>query len=177
MSSKLIGGVFENEYDAISAIEELQRSGYDINDISVFTRSDNVLKHLENSTGANRLDDPAKTGKSENIDKAAVTGTGGGALLGTVTSLGLLAIPGIGPVAASGPLATALTGAWVGAGGGGIIGALVGAGMPDEKAKDFEEYMKHGYILVLVKADHEKKSIVYHVFSSHHSKNSHEFQR
>ncbi|SFE87360.1 hypothetical protein [Alteribacillus iranensis] len=177
MSTKMIGGVFEEQHDAVLAIKGLKEAGYTTNDISIFTRNDNVLAELEQKTGTVRLDDGAKTGKSENIDKFAVSGVGGGGLLGAIAGLGLLAVPGIGPVVGGGPLAAALSGAGIGAGGGGIIGALTGAGIPDEKAKDFEGYMKEGYILVLVEADEKRERTVYDIFSSHHDVEAREFKR
>ena len=90
----------------------------------------------------------------------ATTGGVLGALGGLLVGLGALAIPGIGPVLAAGPLVAALgpivggtaTGTVIGAGAGAVAGALVGLGIPEDEARVYEQRFQEGGILVTVKA-------------------------
>ena len=86
----------------------------------------------------------------------AATGALAGGLLGGAAGwligIGALAIPGVGPIIAAGPLAAALGGAALGAAGGGLIGALTGAGVPEEEAKWYDERVRSGSILLTVRA-------------------------
>lgn len=70
-----------------------------------------------------------------------------------LAGLGALAIPGIGPIIAAGPIAATLTGAAVGAGAGGLVGGLIGLGIPEEQAEEYGGYVNEGHILVMVDAD------------------------
>jgi Heat induced stress protein YflT len=138
-------GVFDSEQEAIAAIDELLKRGYSKNEISV------IGKHVDHVTG--------ETGAA--VEESAATGAIAGGALGGVTGLlagaGALAIPGIGPLIAAGPIATSIVGAVTGAGLGGLTGALVGMGIPDDEAEYYENSIKEGKILVLVEkrpADH-----------------------
>ncbi|SFE87379.1 general stress protein [Alteribacillus iranensis] len=173
MQKKIIGGVFQDQQDAINAIEALKMDGYATEDITVFSKNKNDLDALENKTGASTTDDSTSKGKGASIGKGAGIGAGSGGVLGALVGLGLLAIPGIGQIAAAGPLAAGLGGAGIGAGGGGIVGALVGAGIPEEHAKDYEAYLKKNHIVVLVEADIDQESKVYDTFNTHRTENSH----
>jgi hypothetical protein len=99
--------------------------------------------------------------KSTKAPEGAVTGAGaGGALggtLGWLAGVGLLAIPGLGPFIAAGPILAALSGAAVGAAVGGIAGSLVGMGIPEYEAKRYEGKVKDGNILISVHADSGEK--------------------
>ncbi|WP_347549092.1 low temperature-induced protein [Pseudalkalibacillus hwajinpoensis] len=173
MNNKIIGGVFSNVGSAEQAITELQRHGYGSNDISVFAKDKskvNVLEEeMETSVTSN------KGGRGKNAGKGAGLGalSGGalGGIGGLIAGLGLLAIPGIGQLAAAGPIAAALTGAGVGAGGGGIVGALVGAGMPERDAKQYENHLKDGKIIVIVEASDKVQDKVYRIFLSNKTEN------
>ncbi|MFB4165123.1 general stress protein [Alteribacillus sp. JSM 102045] len=173
MHKKIVGGVFKDQVDAVNAIEGLKAEGYKTEDISVFSKNQNDLDAVENKTGTTSVDDSTKTGKSKSIGKGAGLGAGSGGVLGAVVGLSLLAIPGIGPIAGAGPIASALAGAGVGAGGGGLVGAFVGAGIPEEHAKNYENYLKNNHILVLVEADEEHQNNIYDTFSSHRTQNTH----
>jgi hypothetical protein len=91
------------------------------------------------------------------VATGAATGAGTGAVLGGIAGLlvgaGALAIPGIGPIVAAGPLAAALTGAGLGAAAGGLIGALAGWGIPEEEAGLYAEGVRRGGTLVGVTAE------------------------
>jgi hypothetical protein len=89
--------------------------------------------------------------------EGAATGAGaGGALggtLGWLVGIGSLAIPGLGPFIAAGPILAALSGAAVGAAVGGLTGALIGMGVPEYEAKQYEGWLRGGHILMAVHAD------------------------
>jgi hypothetical protein len=85
-----------------------------------------------------------------------VGGTAGG-VLGWLAGIGTLAIPGIGPFLAAGPLMAALAGIAIGGTTGGLIGALVGMGIPEFEAKRYDGKLREGNILVSVHADDAKQ--------------------
>ena len=91
------------------------------------------------------------------ISEGATTGAGTGALLGGglewLAGIGALAIPGLGPFIAAGPIMAALAGAGVGGAVGGLTGALVGMGIPEYEAKRYEGRVKDGGILLSVHSD------------------------
>jgi hypothetical protein len=99
----------------------------------------------------------------------AGAGTGGviGGTLGWLAGIGALAIPGIGPLIAAGPIVAALSGAAVGAAAGGITGALVGMGIPELEAKRYEGKVKAGNLLISVHTDNSDEiKIAKDIFSS-----------
>jgi len=136
-------GVFDDRDDAQDAINALRDAGFDPSQISVLARDRGTATTLAEDTGTE-----AGTG--------AATGALAGGLLGGVAGwlvgIGALAIPGVGPIIAAGPLAAALGGAAIGAAGGGIIGALTGAGVPEDEARFYDEEFKRGGIVVSVTA-------------------------
>jgi hypothetical protein len=85
----------------------------------------------------------------------AGAGTGGviGGALGWIAGIGALAIPGVGPFIAAGPIMAALSGAAIGATVGGVAGGLIGLGIPELEAKRYEGKIKSGNILISVHAD------------------------
>ena len=95
--------------------------------------------------------------KSTKAPEGAAAGAGTGALLGGalgwLTGIGALAIPGLGPFIAAGPIMAALAGAGVGGAVGGLTGALVGLGIPEYEAKRYEGRVKQGGILLSVHCD------------------------
>ncbi|MDP8923461.1 MAG: general stress protein, partial [Chloroflexota bacterium] len=135
--------VFHDRDDAQDAINALRDTGFAPDDISVLARDRDQAGALAKETGTE-----AGTG--------AATGALAGGLLGGVAGwlvgIGALAIPGIGPIIAAGPIAAALGGAALGAAGGGIIGALTGAGVPEEEARWYDEQFRGGGILITVNA-------------------------
>src|SRR5438045_800701 len=142
-ASKTVVGVFDNMDDAQSVVRELENAGFSREDIS-------VVAHQENSGQAATPtgETPAATGEmpvasgetpaTSDTTAHVATDAGVGAALGGIGGLLLsfagLAIPGVGPVLAVGPIVAALSGAGIGAVAGGIIGALTEAGIPEEEA-------------------------------------------
>src|SRR5205085_8899968 len=95
--------------------------------------------------------------KGTKAPEGAATGAGAGAAiggtLGLLAGIGALAIPGLGPFIAAGPIMGALAGAGTGGVVGGLIGALIGMGIPEYEAKRYEGMIKEGKILLSVHAD------------------------
>lgn len=95
-----------------------------------------------------------------------------GGLGGLLTGLGILAVSGMGPIVAAGPIAAAIGGAGIGGGAGSLIGAFIGLGIPEEHAKKYEEYIYDGNILILVDAKLDDKLEIYKIFDKHNAYNS-----
>jgi uncharacterized membrane protein len=135
-------GVYETEQEAIIAIEELVKQGYDKQDICV------IGKDLKN---VNYIADETGTVAEETAATGALAGGTLGGLTGLLVGVGALAIPGVGPIIAAGPIASSLIGAVAGAGLGGLTGALIAIGIPDDEAEHYGKSVKEGKILVLTK--------------------------
>jgi hypothetical protein len=107
--------------------------------------------------------------KNTKAPEGAATGAGAGGLLGGglgwLVGIGSLAIPGLGPFIAAGPILAALSGAAVGAAVGGLTGALVGMGVPEYEAKQYEGKIKGGNILISVHTDDSnQRALVKEIF-------------
>jgi hypothetical protein len=147
--AKTVVGVFDTEEAAKQAVEALVRAGISRSDISLVA-ADARGEYARRAPGE----------EGDDRGDRATTGAAGGAVLGGVLGLlaGMttLAIPGIGPIIAAGPIAAALTGtalgAGVGAATGGLIGYLTGAGVPEEEAGYYAEAVHRGGTLVTVHA-------------------------
>ncbi len=133
-----------NEDHAIRIVEQLQAAGFSANDISVL---------FPDKTGTKDFAHEHHTKAPEAA--AAGAGTGGilGGALGWLVGIGALAIPGLGPFIAAGPIMAALSGAAAGAALGGIAGALIGLGIPEYEAKRYEGKIKEGHVLISVHTD------------------------
>ncbi|TJV40399.1 MAG: hypothetical protein E5Y02_22195 [Mesorhizobium sp.] len=144
---KTVTGLFDNYDDAADAVRELEATG---------------VPHANISIVANNSDDWYDADRSEAAEDAGA-GAGIGAVIGgaggLLTGLGVMAIPGIGPVVAAGWLAATATGVVAGAvaGGavGGIVGGLTGAGVPERDAHVYAEGVRRGGTLVTAKVDDE----------------------
>lgn len=153
-------GVFSQRHDAEAALTELRDSGFSMDQISIIAKDASSTDRISGSTtsvpGANqegnKADKGAKTG--------AVTGGALGGLGGLLVGLGALAIPGIGPVllggAAATALATAISGGAIGAAAGGLAGGLVGLGIPEDRAKVYNERFQRGDYLVMVDGNEDE---------------------
>lgn len=163
MENKKVIGVFSTEEEAVSAINSLRDKGYDSDDISVIARAKEDRRHIEDETG---------TKAGEGAAAGAATGGVLGGVSGLLAGLGALAIPGIGPIVAAGPIAATLGGAAVGAGAGGLVGALVGMGISEDEAEEYQNHVESGKILVLVDADADRRDHVYDTFRTNNTLNS-----
>jgi len=138
---KHLVGVYETEHEVIQAVEDLKRQGYASEDISVIGKNKDDVNEINDATG---------TTTEKSAMAGAATGGALGGVLGLLAGVGALAIPGIGPFVAAGPIAATLTGAAAGAGVGGLAGALIGLGIPEEEAERYEDLVKEGKFLVVV---------------------------
>jgi hypothetical protein len=137
-------GIFSNKASAEAAVDRLTATGFSAQDISVLM-SDKEVSHEFAAEKNTKAPEGATTG-------AGVGGTVGGAL-GLLAGIGALAIPGVGPLIAAGPIMAALAGMGVGGALGGLVGALVGMGIPEYEAKRYEGRVKEGGILLSVHCD------------------------
>ncbi len=164
MSKPAVFGIVQDETQAQAAISALEQAGFALPDISVLSsRCDHTLVD-DKSTTLSYPVPPDINGKTREVGttnatkapEGATTGgvTGGvvGGVAGWLVGLGALAIPGVGPFIAAGPILAALSGAAIGAAAGGIAGALIGYGIPEYEAKLFAGRLEAGHILIGVHA-------------------------
>lgn len=137
-------GVFNSREDAETAISELRNNGFKTEEISIVSKDSK--QDNEPRTYDDDISDGALTG--------GTLGGIGGLLLGAgvVASVGALAIPGIGPIIASGPIAAAIGGAVAG----GIAGGLIDWGIPAEASERYEKSVAQGGILAVIRTDASK---------------------
>jgi hypothetical protein len=147
MSGKKIGvfGIYSTRAGVESAAESLVAAGFPSSDISVL---------LPESLGGPKEMGMEKATKAPEGTAAGVT-TGGiiGGTLGVLAGIGALAIPGLGPFIAAGPIMAGLAGLGVGGAVGGFAGALIGMGIPEFEAKRYEGRLQKGGILLSVHCD------------------------
>ena len=143
MKNLVIYGIFASRDAAEHGVSELKSEGFMNSDVSVLFSSPTGTKEFayENSTKA-----------PEGATTGAISGATIGGILGWLAGIGTLAIPGVGPFIAAGPIMAALAGAGVGGTLGGLTGALVGMGIPEYEAKRYEDRVNEGGILVSVHA-------------------------
>src|ERR1700742_741770 len=146
MSSKntAVFGIYATVGTAEAAVDHLLARGFTNSSISVLLPDDESTRAFAHEK---------KTKAPEGTTAGVTTGGVIGGTLGLLAGIGALAIPGIGPLIAAGPIVATLAG--VGAGGavGGIVGALVGMGIPEYEAKRFEGAVKGGGTLLSVHCD------------------------
>ncbi|MDY0213218.1 MAG: hypothetical protein RBR06_09460 [Desulfuromonadaceae bacterium] len=137
-------GIYTDRMLVERAVEELKNAGFRNEDISVLFPQGGGTKEfaLEKETKA-----------PEGAATGAGTGVVIGGALGWLAGIGLLAVPGVGPLIAAGPIMAALAGAGAGGVTGGIAGALIGLGIPEYEANRYEGRIKKGGILLSVHAD------------------------
>jgi hypothetical protein len=162
--AKTVVALYDDRSEAEAAIRELQDNGFRREDISLAASDTSRREGMDEGTG--------DTG---NVAAGAIGGAGVGAVLGgiagLVVGLGALAIPGIGPIVAAGPLAAALGGAGMGAVAGGLVGALVGLGIPQEEAEAYAEGVRRGSTLLTVRADDSMADLAANVMNRHNPVN------
>src|SRR6478672_12003369 len=144
MSKTSVFGIVKTHSQAEQIVENLQDAGFPASEISVLW-PDNKGKHDIGHVKATKAPEGATTG--------ATAGGVTGGVLGLLAGIGALAIPGVGPLIAAGPIMAALSGTAVGATTGGVVGGLVGLGIPEIEAKRYEEKLRNGNFLIAVHAE------------------------
>lgn len=146
--TQTVTGLFDSYQQGEVAVRDLETLGIPHRDISIVANN----AHGEHAVGEHRADKAA-----EDAGKGAGIGATVGGVGGLLAGIGLLAIPGLGPVVAAGWLAStavgALAGGAVGAAAGGIVGALTKEGVPEEDAHVYAEGVRRGGTLVTAKVD------------------------
>ena len=137
--SKTVICVANTEAQAEAIVQQLNEVGIPTRDVSVL---------FPDTTGSRDFAHEHNTKAPEGTAIGASAGGVTGGVLGLLAGIGALAIPGVGPFIAAGPIMAALSGAAVGATIGGIAGALVGMGIPEFEARQYETKIKEGNILI-----------------------------
>jgi hypothetical protein len=141
MSKKSVFCIATTRPQADQIVDQLKAANFANNDISVLFPDKGTTHDFAHE-------------KHTKAPEGAVTGAGTGGLiggaLGWVAGIGALAIPGVGPFIAAGPIMAALSGAAIGAAAGGIAGGLIGLGIPELEAKRYEGKIRKGNLLISV---------------------------
>jgi hypothetical protein len=149
MANKSVFCLARNEAQAVRIVDELKAAGFSSNDVSVLLPDKGSTREFAHQKGTK-------------APEGAITGAGTGGVLGGafgwLVGIGALAIPGLGPFVAAGPIMAALSGAAVGATAGGLIGTLVGMGIPEYEAKRYESRLREGRILLSVHSDNSDET-------------------
>ena len=144
MSKKSVFCIATSNVQADRIVDQLKNANFSKNDISALFADKGTSRDFAHEKNT-KAPEGAVTG--------AVTGGGVGGALGWIAGIGALAIPGVGPFIAAGPIIAALSGAAIGAAVGGIAGGLIGLGIPELEAKRYEGKIKDGNILISVHTD------------------------
>jgi hypothetical protein len=141
-----VSRMYDSYSDAAAVVRDLEAADLKPNrEISLVAN--------ENARGRDTTSDATRTEPHSGAGTGAGIGATVGGVVGILTGLGIMAIPGIGPLVAAGWLATTLAGAGAGAVAGGLAGALTNAGVSREEAEVYEEGVRRGNTLVSVRAD------------------------
>jgi hypothetical protein len=147
MANIAVFGIYQTREHLESAVRQLELDGFRATDVSVLLPQNVGTKDLAHS-------------KATKAPEGAAAGAGSGAViggtLGWLVGIGALAIPGIGPLLAAGPIVAALAGAGAVGAVGGVGGALIGLGIPEYEAKRYEGRVRKGGILLSVHADNRE---------------------
>jgi hypothetical protein len=158
-----VAGLFERYEDANQALHELNAMGYDAGDISVIAPKNAIPERLAEDPGYKRTV----------IGDTAATGAVFGGLAGLLVGVGVLFLPGLGPILSAGAIATVLgstaAGAGIGAAAGGLRGALSQMGVPDAEATVYEEEVGKGGILVTVIDEGARTQEIRDLFRRNHA--------
>src|SRR2546428_6415732 len=141
-------GIYSDRMRVEKAVDRLKADGFRNTDISVL---------FPQNAGTKDFAHEKHTKAPEGATTGAGTGAVVGGALGWLAGIGALAIPGLGPFIAAGPIVAALAGAGAGGAVGGVVGALVGLGIPEYEAKRYEGRIKSGGMPLFVSRDDSKK--------------------
>lgn len=137
-------GLFPDRASLERAVTLLRGAGFRNSDVSML---------MQDTPGTKDLAHEAHTKAPEGATAGAAAGAVVGGVLGWLMGIGALAIPGIGPFIAAGPIVAALAGVGAAGTAGGLIGALIGVGIPEYEAKRYEGRLRKGHLLLSVHCD------------------------
>jgi hypothetical protein len=153
MPNRTVTGLYDSYEDAAQAVRSLEAAGISHRDVSL------IVNNVDNRYAPSdrvKAKEAAKTGAGAGASVGTVVGGGAGLLAG----LGVLAIPGVGPVVAAGWLVATAAGAAAGAAAGGLIGSLTGAGVSKDHAHVYAEGVRRGGSLVTARVDEGRVAAV-----------------
>lgn len=149
--SVTVVGIFDRVDFAEKAAREIKERGLKTDDISIMVKNRDESKNHRAEGAAN-----------DNISNGAVTGGIIGGLAGLLLGAGMVAIPGLGIVAAAGPI----TGLIGGAATGGIIGGLIDLGIPENESRRYENDIREGKVVFTMRTDEDKASVICSILRS-----------
>lgn len=158
MATRSLTALYDSYDDATNAVAKLEAAGIPHADISLVSN-----KAEQSSAATGETTEHAATG----VGTGATLGTVLGGSVGLLAGLGLLAIPGVGPVVAAGWLVATLTGAGLGAAAGGLTGSLTDAGLSEADAHAYSEGVRRGGTVVSVRADDARSAQVIAILEEH----------
>ncbi len=161
--SKTLVGIFDNRQHAEIAAAKVKEQGLRTDDISIVSKQGDEGDPTDTATGAARsgtdTTSTVATGVrnsgapvNDNISDGVVSGSVLGGIAGLVIGAGSLIVPGLGIIAAAGPIAGLISGAVTG----GIVGGLVDLGIPEKQSRQYESDIRRGKILFSMKTDEDK---------------------
>jgi hypothetical protein len=146
--AKAVICIAKSEEQAAKIVNQLKEAGFASDDVSLL---------LPDRAGPRDFAHEQHTKAPEGAATGVVAGGVIAGVLGWLAGIGTLAIPGVGPLVAAGPIMAALSGAAAGGAIGGMAGALVGFGFPEYEAKQYEGKVKNGNILISVHTEDSKE--------------------
>ena len=159
--AKAVFCIAKSEEQATRIVNELKEAGFSNNDVSVL---------LPDRAGSRDFAHEHHTKAPEGAATGAIAGGVMAGVLGWLVGIGSLAIPGVGPLIAAGPILAALSGAAAGGAVGGLAGGLVGLGIPEYEAKQYEGKVKNGNILISVHTeDSKERNVAKEIFDQAHA--------
>lgn len=158
---KTVLGLFKNERVAEEAVQDLRNAGFE-REISILAKD---KERKSDQGGRNMKESSFET--SDSLADGATTGGILGGLAGLAAGAGALAIPGIGPIVAAGPISGVLAGAATG----GVAGSLVDWGIPENQGKEIESQIKQGKVMVAISASQEKVDSAEKILRDHGAEN------
>jgi len=158
MAKNQVFCIAKSRAQAEQIVERLQSSGFPNSEISIL---------LPDTEGRHDIAHVKGTKAPEGATTGAATGGVTGGVLGLLAGIGALAIPGVGPLIAAGPIVAALTGAAVGGTTGGIVGGLIGLGIPEIEAKRYDKKLREGnYLIAVATRDDDEEDRAEEIFKN-----------
>jgi hypothetical protein len=169
MAQQTITALFDRYEDASTAVSKLEAGGIPHADISIVSNNEGDRHSALLRGNEHHVSDDTREKAKDGTGTGATLGTVVGGAAGLLAGLGLIAIPGVGPVVAAGWLVATLTGAGIGAAAGGLAGGLTGAGVSEKDAHAYGEGVRRGGTLVTVRADEARGPTVMDILEQHGS--------